>query len=105
VTSLLDTASRLQPDVAAVDMSLAQDGSLLWLRELRKRCPNIILIALSVHDEPSVYRTATETGCDGFVLKRAIAAELLPSVERLMSSSFGQAHRVSTTEENPEEGL
>ena len=103
VTSLLESAARLQPEVAAVDVSLAQDGSLLWMGELRKRCPEIKLIALSVHDEPSVQRTATNAGCDGFVLKRAIAAELLPAVERLLSRPSGQQRPASTTDGNPED--
>jgi DNA-binding NarL/FixJ family response regulator len=103
VTSLLESAERLQPDVAAVDVSLANDGSLQWIGELRKRCPGTKLLALSVHDEPSVHRTATNAGCDGFVLKRAIAAELLPTVERLLSHSNGQQRPTSTSEGDPEE--
>ena len=103
VTSLLESAARLQPEMAAVDVSLAHDGGLYWIGEMRKRCPEIKLIALSVHDEPSVEITATNAGCDGFVLKRAIAAELLPAVERLMSHTSGQEHPTSTTENDPEE--
>ena len=103
VTSLLESAARLQPEMAAVDVSLAHDGGLYWIGEMRKRCPEIKLIALSVHDEPSVEITATNAGCDGFVLKRAIAAELLPAVERLLSNPNGQQSPASTTENDPEE--
>ena len=49
----------------------------------------IKLIALSVHDEPSVHRSAVAAGCDGFVLKRTIAEELLPVVERLLPRPRG----------------
>jgi len=38
-TSLLDGASRLKPDVAVVDLSLAKDRSLGWLRALRSAVP------------------------------------------------------------------
>lgn len=103
VPSLLESAGRLQPELAAVEMCLAQDGSLNWIGELRNRCPETKLIALSVHDEPSVFQTATKAGCDGFVLKRAIATELLPAVERLLSHPNGQQRPTSTTEVDPEE--
>jgi two-component system secretion response regulator SsrB len=81
--SLLDGAGRLQPDVAVVDLSLARDSGLGWLRSLRQRCPGSKVIVLSAHDEPSVRRAAMEAGADAFVLKRAIATDLLAAVERV----------------------
>jgi two-component system NarL family response regulator len=79
--SLLDSAGRLRPEMAIVDLSLAHDRSLGWLRALRQRCPELTVIVLSVHDEPSVRRLAKEAGADGFVLKHSIVTDLLPSIE------------------------
>ena len=83
--SLLESARRLQPEVAVVDISLTRDASLRWLTELRERAPNLKVIVLSVHDEPAVRRAAREAGADGFVLKRAIATELLTTIESVSS--------------------
>jgi DNA-binding NarL/FixJ family response regulator len=83
--SLLDGATRLRPDVAVVDLSLAEDYGLSWLRALKDRSPELKVIVLSVHDEKSVRRAATEAGADAFVLKRDIATDLLPAVERVRS--------------------
>jgi DNA-binding NarL/FixJ family response regulator len=79
--SLLDGAERIHPDVAVVDLSLARDGGLEWLHELRQCCPVLKVIVLSVHDEPSVRRAALEHGADAFVLKRAISTELMSAVD------------------------
>ena len=81
--SLLEGASRLRPDVAVVDMSLAQDGGLGWLRAVHRRCPALKVIVLSVHDEQTVRDAAIEAGADAFVLKRAIVTDLLPAVARV----------------------
>jgi DNA-binding NarL/FixJ family response regulator len=81
--SLQDVAFRLRPDLAVVDVSLAQDGGLDWLRTLRARCPGLKVIALSVHDEESVRRAALQAGADEYLVKRAIATDLLPAVERV----------------------
>ncbi len=81
--SLLEGAARLQPDVAIVDMSLAQSNGLGWLRVLRQRCPDLKVIVLSVHDEDCIRNAALEAGADAFVLKRAIATDLLPVVDAL----------------------
>lgn len=79
--SLLEGAGRLRPDVAVVDLSLARGSGLGWLRELRQRCPDLKVIVVSVHDEQAVRRAAMEAGADAFVLKRAIATDLLTAVE------------------------
>ena len=78
--SLLEGATRLKPDVAVVDLSLAGDHGLGWLREMRQLCPKLKVIVISVHDEETVRRAAIEAGADAFVLKRAIATDLLPAV-------------------------
>jgi two-component system secretion response regulator SsrB len=88
--SLLEGASRLRPEVAVVDVSLARDNGLDWLRALRQRCPELKVIVLSVHDEQSVRRAAIEAGADAFVLKREIVTDLLPAVELVAVASPGE---------------
>ena len=43
------------------------------------------MLLLSVHDEPSVLRSAVAAGADGIVLKRAIATDLLPAVDAVLA--------------------
>jgi len=83
--SLFESADRLRPTLAVVDLSLARGDSLGWLQRLRARCPGLKVLVLSVHDEPSVRRAALEAGADGFVLKRAIATELLPAIDAALA--------------------
>jgi len=85
-TSLLDGAARLQPDVAVVDLSLAPDNNLGWLRALRQLCPDLIVIVLSVHDETSVRRAALAAGAHAFVPKHSIGTELLNAVDAVRGS-------------------
>ena len=79
--SLIECAGRLQPDMAVVDLSLAHDNQLDWLQALRHDCPELKVIVLSVHDEQSVREAALRAGADAFVLKRAIATDLLNAVD------------------------
>ena len=81
--SLLEGARRVQPDVAVVDLSLARHGDLDWLRAVHERCPGMKVVVLSVHDEENVRQAAIAAGADSFVLKRAIATDLLPAIARL----------------------
>ena len=87
--SLLEGASRVRPDVAVVDLSLAEGSGLGWLRTLRERCPDLRVVVISVHDEESVRRAAMEAGADAFVLKRALVTDLLPAVARVRGDPEG----------------
>ena len=89
--SLIDGAGRLQPDVVVVDLSLAQVAGLDWLQTLRQRCPDLKVIVLSVHDEQSVRKAAMEAGADAFVLKRAIATDLLSAVDAVRGGASVEA--------------
>jgi two-component system secretion response regulator SsrB len=84
--SLVDAAARLRPDLAVVDLSLARERGLGWLRAVHERCPGLKIIVLSVHDEQSVRDAAVAAGADGFVLKRDIATDLLAAVELIRGS-------------------
>jgi len=83
--SLIESAARLRPALAVVDLSLVRSGDLAWLARLHAGCPGLKLIVVSVHDEAEVARAARAAGADGFVLKREIATELLPAAESVLA--------------------
>ena len=87
--SLIEGASRIQPEVAIVDLSLARENGLGWLQEVRARCPDLKVVVLSVHDEEAVRLAAMAAGADAFVLKRAIATDLLTAVELVRGDRHG----------------
>jgi DNA-binding NarL/FixJ family response regulator len=91
--SLLEGAGRLQPDVAVIDLSLAHDGGLDWLRAVKDRCPRVRMVVLSVHDEETVRRAVFAAGADAFVLKRDIVTDLLTAVGGADPGSRGDGER------------
>ena len=100
--SLFESTARIRPTVAVVDLSLVRGESLQWLPRLRARCPGMKLILLSVHDQPSVRQAALEAGADAFVLKRAIATDLLAAIDAVQS---GQSYASPIgAEDRPPEG-
>jgi len=81
-SSLFETAKRLNPLLAIVDLPLIRGDDL---RSLRALCSDLRVIVMSVHDEPSVRERVMKSGADGFILKRDIAAELMPMIDRVLS--------------------
>ena len=100
-TSLLEGADRLHPEMTVVDLSLAQDAGLNWLRELRVRSPELKIIVISIHDGQSVRRAAMEAGADAFVVKSAIATDLIAAVE-LVRTGLSNGASANGEEESQE---
>ena len=83
--SLLESATRLSAALSVVDFSLTRGEGIGLVRRLRVRCPEMKMIVISVQDEPSVSRSVLEAGADGFVLKRAMATDMLPAVDAVLA--------------------
>lgn len=83
--SLLEGAHRLGPALVVVDISFAEGRIEELLRALHSGAPGTRVLVLSIYDERRVVTAAIAAGADGYVLKRSIATDLLPAVDRLLA--------------------
>jgi ActR/RegA family two-component response regulator len=83
--SLFESASRLHSDLAVVDLALSGGNGLELVRRLRDRFAEMKLIILSIHDYSVLGRSVLEAGADGFVVKRAIATDLLAAIDAVLA--------------------
>jgi two-component system secretion response regulator SsrB len=96
--SLIESATRLKVALVVVDFSLSRGGGMAMVRRVRARCPEVKLIVVDDLDEPAVSRSAIEAGANGFVLKRAIATDMLTAVDAVLA---GQLYVSPEAEKNP----
>jgi two-component system response regulator DegU len=82
--SLLDAVATHHPDLAVVDLSLPRDGEVNVVRRLIAAHPDVNVLVLSVHDDRTVAAQLVDAGAKGFVLKRALAADLTTAVEKVL---------------------
>lgn len=82
--SLFDTAEKINPDLAVVDLSLPVSSEINIARQLKDRYPDLKIIILSVHDEETVVSEIMNVGVSGFVLKRSAASDLFPAVDKVL---------------------
>ncbi len=85
--SLLDALERMEATLAVVDLSLPPGQGLTVIGRVRRRFPEITLIAIGVHDDPGVARAIVAAGADRFVSKAALATDLLPAVDGALRPS------------------
>jgi len=83
--SLWESLSRLTVTIAIIDLSVAGGEGVQLASRLRSRFPDLKFILTSVHDEPSMIGRALRDGADGFVVKRAIATDLLTTIDTVLN--------------------
>lgn len=71
---------KLQPDVVVMDVSMPDMSGAQATEQLRRTCPHVKLLALTVHEDKGYVRQLLEAGASGYVLKRAAAEELIHAI-------------------------
>lgn len=82
--SLMDAIADFKPSLVVVDLSLPDLGEVNIAERLLQKHPDLRLIVLSVHDEPTVVTQLCNTGVAGFVLKRTVGTDLVPAVHEVL---------------------
>lgn len=70
-------ARELAPDVLVVDLSMPMLGGAEATMLIRRDCPNVKVLALTVHEERAYLTQLLRAGASGYVLKRAAPSELV----------------------------
>lgn len=78
-------AKELAPDVLVMDLSMPLLGGADATARVRRDCPAVRVLALTVHEEPLYLTQLLRAGASGYVLKRAAAAELVQAVRTVAS--------------------
>lgn len=83
----LATAARLGPDVLVLDIAMPQLNGLDTLTQLRNMRPAPRVVVLSMYADLGTVQQALQLGALGYVLKQAVADELLAAVRAAFSGS------------------
>lgn len=69
-----------QPDVVVMDISMPEMNGVQATEELKRSCPNIKVLALTVHEDTSYLRRMRQAGASGYMLKRGAATDLIHAI-------------------------
>jgi two-component system response regulator NreC len=73
-------AVALRPDVALVDITMPELDGLAATLRVRRQAPEVKVLVLTMHDDPEYLFRALEAGAHGYVLKRAVEADLIDAI-------------------------
>ena len=68
------------PDVAVLDISMPALSGAQLTQRLRESCPQLRVLALSVHEDKSYLRELLDAGASGYALKRSAAEVLIRAI-------------------------
>lgn len=73
-------ARETKPDVTLLDLTMPRVGGMKALQEIARNCRETKVLILTMHDDPAYLRSALAAGASGYLLKRAVDAELLAAI-------------------------
>jgi DNA-binding NarL/FixJ family response regulator len=94
--SLVEAASRLQPEVIVLDISLPLLNGIDAARQIKREQPETKILFLTMHANLGYLKDALTAGASGYVLKTSAREELLSAVQDVVrnrihvSPGFGE---------------
>jgi len=77
---LIQAASRLDPDVVVLDITMPGLDGIEAARRLQHAGVRAKLVFLTVHEDPDYVRAGMDAGAVAYVVKARLASDLIPAV-------------------------
>ena len=68
------------PDIVIMDITMPELNGVQATEQLKRACPTIKILALSVHEDTSYLRQLLAAGAAGYILKHAAADDLIQAI-------------------------
>lgn len=88
---------RLKPDIAILDISLPQLNGLEVAARLKKDCPKVKIIILTMHKNEEFVARAYQLEVNGYVLKENALEELLKSIRIVHAGGIYLSSDITST--------
>jgi two-component system response regulator NreC len=76
-------AAELRPDIAILDYSMPRLNGIEAAREVRRACPSVKVILLTMHAEDRYVLEALRAGVSGYVVKIQAASDLIRAIHEV----------------------
>jgi two-component system, NarL family, response regulator NreC len=88
IQTALAKAQAMHPDVAVMEICLPRTSGVKAIEQLRRACPQTRVVVLSLYDDQAHARSALAAGGSAYVLKRAVASDLLSAIRAVYQGHF-----------------
>ena len=81
----ISLSAELQPDVILMDLNMPGVGGIEATRRILRTSPHIAILVISMFEDGDSVFTALQAGARGYLLKGALKAEILRSIQAVAS--------------------
>jgi DNA-binding NarL/FixJ family response regulator len=86
--AVLEQASVVRPDVVIMDVSMPRMNGLTATKTLKQRQPDVVIIALTRHEDDTYVEELLRAGASGYVLKHSTPAHFLQALRAVASGGI-----------------
>jgi DNA-binding NarL/FixJ family response regulator len=80
----MQAVTALKPEVAIVDISLKDSSGIELIKDLKRACPSLGVLVLSMHEEAHYVKRALSAGARGYIIKRDATAKVLAAIRAVL---------------------
>ena len=92
-----------KPDVLLLDVGLPDVSGVDFCKEIKEQFPNIKVLALTTHSEYTVVRRMLDNGASGYLIKNAMADEVMAGIEAVAAGETFLCHEIDLLMRRPAE--
>jgi len=90
-----------KPDVLLLDVGLPDINGLDFCKEIKEQFPRIKVLALTTHNEYTVVRQMLDNGASGYLIKNAMADEVLAGIKAVAAGETFLCHEIDLLMKKP----
>lgn len=109
-TKALQEIIEYRPDIVLTDINMPEMDGIELTKEIKKQCPEIKIIALSMYGERETISDMLKAGVSGYILKNTGKQELLNAIEKVSNGGTffsedvsAEMMKITSNPSNPKE--
>jgi DNA-binding NarL/FixJ family response regulator len=84
----IELVSKLQPDLAIVDIALKTTNGIELTKNIKVQAPNLPVLIVSMHDEGLYAERALRAGAMGYLMKQEASEKIVAAITRLLQGEI-----------------
>lgn len=91
----LEKVRQLKPDVVLVDITLPGKNGVEFIKDARAFCPDLLILAMSMHDESLYAERVLRAGGRGYIRKQEGGDKLIDAIRRVLRGEIAVSEKVT----------
>jgi DNA-binding NarL/FixJ family response regulator len=88
IPSALQSVKEVRPDIAVIDISLGDVSGIRLIEDLSSQYPDVLILALSMHDESLYAERSLKAGAKGYIMKKEPPGQVILALKKVLSGDM-----------------